>query len=251
MEYKILDVSYYQNDIDYKATAKDVDGVILRIGLTYWGRQDMGKDSAFDRHYAGFKAVGCPVGVYYYSAADSVKIAEKEADYCISLMAGRQFELPVYYDVENNQRQDGLSRELLTQIVDTFCSRVEKAGYFVGFYASTSWLLNRMDTAYLAGKYTLWKADYRANYDKTLGCDMHQYTSQGKVAGINGNVDLSRCHRDFPSVIKAKGLNGFDVEDTEKECDRCAQLKKENQRLAEEIKTCKDAVEKIREIVKE
>ena len=209
MAYKILDVSYYQQDIDYKATAKDVDGVILRIGITYWGAQNMGKDSAFDKHYAGFKAVGCPVGAYYYSAADSVKIAEKEADYCLSLMAGKQFELPVYYDVENNQRQGGLSKEQLTQIVDAFCSRVQKAGYYVGFYASTSWLKNKMDTAYLASKYTLWKADYRTAYDKTISCDMHQYTSQGKVAGINGNVDLSNAYVNFEKIIKGKGLNGF------------------------------------------
>lgn len=225
MAYKILDVSYYQQDIYYKAAAKDVDGVILRIGITYWGAQNMGKDTAFDKHYAGFKAVGCPVGVYYYSAADSVEMAKKEADYCLSLMAGRQFELPVYYDVENNQRQGGLSKELLTQIVDAFCSKVEKAGYYVGFYASTSWLLNKMDTPYLASKYTLWKADYRTAYDKTIPCDMHQYTSQGKVAGINGNVDLSNASVNFEAIIKGKGLNGFPkIEITEEEKRKSARL---------------------------
>ena len=93
--YKILDISYYQPDVDYIEVADAVDGVILRIGLTYWGKQDMGKDTVFDRHYAGFKAVGCPVGVYYYSAADSVEMAEKEADYCLSLMAGKRVLYPL------------------------------------------------------------------------------------------------------------------------------------------------------------
>lgn len=209
MAYKILDISKYQPLVDYAKTAAAVDGVILRIGLTYWGAQNMGMDECFEQHYAGFKAQGLPVGAYFYSAADSVAMAEKEADCCLELMKGKQFELPVYYDVENSQRQGGLSKELLTQIVDAFCSKVEKAGYFVGFYASTSWLQSKLDTAALCKKYTLWKADYRTAYDKTIACDMHQYTSGGKVDGIDGRVDMSDCYRDFVSVIKNSGLNGF------------------------------------------
>ena len=36
-----------------------------------------------------------------------------------------------------------------------------------------------------------------------------QYSSKGKVAGINGNVDLDICYKDFLTVIKNKGLNGW------------------------------------------
>ena len=209
MAYRILDISKYQPNVDYAKTAKDVDGVIIRAGLTYWGKQDMGKDPYFEKHYEGFKAQGCPVGVYYYSCADTVAMAEKEAEYFLSLIKGKQFELPVYFDVENNERQGKLSKALLTQIVDAFCSKLEKAGYFVGFYASTSWLKNKLDTANLGKKYTLWKADYRLLYDKTIKCDMHQFTSEGSIDGIKGNVDLSHCYVDFPKVIKGAGLNGF------------------------------------------
>lgn len=230
MTYKILDISYYQPNVEYEKTAQDCDGVILRIGLTYWGKQEMGKDETFEKHYAGFKAQNCPVGVYYYSAADSVAMAEKEAEYCLSLMKSKQFELPIYYDVENSQRQGSLNKALLTQIVDTFCSKVEKAGYYVGFYASTSWLVNKMDTAALGKKYTLWKADYRTAYDKTISCDMHQYTSGGAVAGINGRVDLSNCYVDFEKIIKEKGLNGFVAEIIE----RPTETKSEFENLSKE-----------------
>ena len=234
MTYKILDISKYQPNVNYAETAKDVDGVILRIGLTYWGKQEMGKDETFEKHYAGFKAHNCPVGVYYYSAADSVAMAEKEAEYCLSLMKGKQFELPIYYDVENSQRQGGLSKALLTQIVDTFCSKVEKAGYYVGFYASTSWLVNKLDTVALGKKYTLWKADYRTAYDKTIPCDMHQYTSGASVAGIGGRVDMSNCYKDFASIIKGVGLNGFGTKadnDSGHICQHCENLKAENEKL--------------------
>lgn len=242
MTLKILDISKYQPNVDYAKVAKAVDGVILRIGLTFWGQQNMGKDDCFDKHYAGFKAVGCPIGVYYYSAADTVAVAKKEADYCLSLMKGKQFELPVYYDVENNERQGKLSKQALTDIVDAFCSRVEKAGYFVGFYASTSWLQSKMDTASLSKKYTLWKADYRTFYDKKIICDMHQYTSSGAVSGISGNVDLSHCYVNFPPIIKRAGLNGFPKATDKpaetpavKECEDCAKLKAQLETIIEEL----------------
>lgn len=239
---KILDISKYQPEIDYQKTAKEIDGVILRIGLTYWGAQNMGADSCFEKHYKGFKEAGCPVGVYYYSAADSIEKAKTEAKFCLQLMIGKQFELPVYYDVENSQRQGNLDRKLLTQIVDTFCGAVEKEGYFVGFYASASWLVNKLDTEYLSRKYTLWKADYRTEYDRTIPCDMHQYTSSASVAGISGNVDMSRCYVDFAEIIKAKGLNGFDKNDKQGVCVNCTQLKKENSQLKSTLEKIKDIV---------
>jgi len=248
--YKILDISKYQPNVDYEKTAKEIDGVILRIGLTYWGAQNMGKDECFEKHYAGFKAAGCPVGVYYYSAADSVAVAEKEADFCLSLLKDKQFELPIYYDVENNERQGDLSKQALTEIVDKFCSIVEKAGYFVGYYSYTAWLLSKFDTAYLSKKYTLWKADYRSAYDRTISCDMHQYTSGASVAGIGGRVDMSRCYVDFVSIIKKAGLNGFgkNTQSTERDknasciCAECENIKQENKAL-------KAVVEKIKELI--
>lgn len=205
---KILDVSTYQPTIDYAIVAKNIDGVILRIGFTGWGKQSMERDSCFERHYAGFKAVGVPVGAYYYSAADTTKSAQKEADFCLSLLKGKQFELPIYYDVENNERQGKLSKSALTELTGVFCSKLEVAGYYVGYYSYTAWLLNKFDTARLS-KYSLWKADYRTAPDTTIKCDMHQYTGSGVVSGIVGGVDLSRTDKDFAKIIVGAGLNGF------------------------------------------
>ena len=210
MAFKILDISRYQPNVDYAKTSEAVDGVIIRCGLTYWGAQNMGKDPCFDRHYAGFKAQGLPMGAYYYSCADSVEKAKKEAEFCLGLLKGKQFELPIFFDVENNERQGNLSKALLTEIADTFCGIVEKAGYFVGVYASTSWLTGKLDHKALGAKYTLWKADYRAACDKTIPCGMHQYTSTAKVDGISGHVDMSNCFVDYKLIIKECGLNGFE-----------------------------------------
>lgn len=208
---KIIDVSKYQPNIDYKKVkAAGVEGAILRCGITYWGKQNCGKDECFEKHYAGFKAVGIPVGVYYYSAADTVTVARKEAAYVIDLLKGKQLELPVYYDVEEENRMGKLNKETLTRICKTFCDALEKAGYFVGVYANTNYFLNKLDHARLANKYTLWLADYRgSNANQSLKRDIWQYTSTGRVDGIAGNVDMNECYRNFPEIIKLSGCNGY------------------------------------------
>ena len=207
---KVLDVSKYQPDINYATTAKAVDGVILRCGLTYWGKQDKAVDSCFEKHYKGFKAAGVPVGVYYYSAADSVAQAKAEAKKCLEIIKGKQFEFPIYFDMENPERQGALSGKERYEIADAFLSTVEAAGYFVGFYSYSSFIYEIGNTYFnkLAKKYTVWLADYRskpANYTR----DMWQFTGSGRIKGINGDVDLSYCYRDFPKIIKKVKLNGF------------------------------------------
>lgn len=208
---KIIDVSEYQPNIDYaKVKAAGIGGAILRCGYTGWGSShSLNADKCFEKHYAGFQSAGVPVGAYYYSTADSVDFAKKEAGFVQSLLKGKQFAFPVYYDIENNERQGKLSKALLTEIADAFCTAMEDVGCFVGVYANTSWFTGKLDHAALAEKYTIWLADYRgSNADRTLKRDIWQYSSTGSVNGINGNVDVNECYRDFPSIIKAAGLNG-------------------------------------------
>lgn len=208
---KMIDVSEYQPNIDYaKVKAAGIGGAILRCGYTGWGSShSLNADKCFEKHYAGFQAAGVPVGAYYYSTADTVDFAKKEAEFVQSLLKGKRLELPIYFDVENNERQAVLSMALLTEIADAFCSAMEDAGYFVGVYANTSWFTSKLNHAELAEKYTIWLADYRGdNANKTLKRDIWQYSSKGKVDGIAGNVDVNKCYRDFPAIIKGAGLNG-------------------------------------------
>lgn len=207
---KVLDVSKYQPTINYATTAKAIDGVILRCGLTYWGKQNKGKDPLFEKHYKGFKAQNVPIGVYYYSAADTVAQAKEEAKKCLEFIKGKKLEFPVYFDMENQERHGKLSGAQRYAIADAFLSTVEDAGYFVGFY-SYSAFINEMGDSYfkkLSKKYSIWLADYRsnpANYKR----DMWQYTGSGRIAGINGDVDLSYCYRNLPAIIKKARLNGY------------------------------------------
>lgn len=202
-----IDVSRYQGAVDWQAVKESgyVDFAILRAGF---GRYTSQKDLQFERNYAGAKAAGIPVGAYWYSYAKSAEEAREEANACLQVLKGKQFEFPIYFDIEDIS-QCNLGKAVLTAMCEAFCDTLEKAGYFAGVYANTWWFTSKLDHTHLAGEYTIWLADHRAGYNKTLKRDIHQYTSNGHVAGISGRVDMNTCTRDFPGIIKNAGLNGF------------------------------------------
>lgn len=203
MELQGIDVSKYQGVIKWSRVKTDF--AILRAGF---GCSDRQEDPYFERNYLCAKAAEIPVGAYWYSYAMSVKEARQEAKACLQVLKGKRFEYPIYIDIEDAV-QCYLDKDELTAIAETFCDMLEQAGYYVGVYASTYWFTHKLDHARLAEKYTIWLADYRAGYNKTLVRNMHQYTSEGTVLGIPGNVDLNVCTLDFPAIIKKAGLNGY------------------------------------------
>ena len=78
-----------------------IDFVILKVGST-----SAGKDTSFDSYYEQAKAVGIDVGAYFYTYAQNVKAAEKDAKMCIEWLEGKQLAAVVgkgYYSVGNEE----------------------------------------------------------------------------------------------------------------------------------------------------
>lgn len=198
MKIKVIDISTHQKQIDWnKVKADGVQGVIIRAG---YGRELSQKDVKFEEHYAGAKSVGLPVGTYHYSYAKSPQEARVEASVMLQWIKGKQFELPVYYDAE----EAGIT----TDCCIAYCEELEKAGYFVGVYASKNWFANVLDYNRLT-RFTLWCAQYYS--ECTLGKPIQawQYTSSGRINGYNGPIDMNEFYVDYPPIIKEAGLNGF------------------------------------------
>lgn len=203
--FKGIDVSQFQGDIDFKKVkASGVDFVIIRAGFGRYAHQ---KDPFFEQNYKAAKAAGLKVGAYWYSYAVSVEDAKAEAQTCINAIKGKTFEYPIYFDLEERS-QFAKGRTFCNSLVKTFCNALEHAGYWAGLYISRS-PLQQYISASVAKRYALWIAEYgsRCNYGRTYG--MWQYSSTGRVSGISGNVDMDICYVDYPSKIKAAGLNGF------------------------------------------
>lgn len=213
MATKVIDVSRWNGAIDFKKVkASGVTGVIIKAGVTGYGAgHSMERDANFETNYKNAKAAGLNVGAYYYSGAMTEDFAVKEANYFLSLLKGKQFSLPVYMDVEESHsttNMPALGKSKLTAIVYKWCETVENAGYFTGFYTMKSWCNTYLDMAKLS-RFTFWLAHYTGKTTYTGTYAMWQYSSTGKVNGINGNVDMNWCYADFPAQIKAAGLNGY------------------------------------------
>ncbi len=201
MEYRGIDVSRYQGNIDFtKVKASGIDFVIARIG---YGEFENQIDTKFERNYQEATRVGLPIGVYLYSYALSVEGARKEADVVIKWLKGRKLNLPVYYDIEDKS-QINLGKETLTNMCKTFCNRIEEAGYWAGIYANKYWLTSVLNASELQDRYTIWVAQYAKENTYQGKYDMWQYTSQGRVNGIDADVDMNILYRDIFTNVEGK-----------------------------------------------
>lgn len=221
---KGIDVSKHQGNINWShVKAAGIDFAILRAG---YGKESSQVDSCFDNNYAGCKSNGIPCGCYWFSYATTVEEVKKEAEVFLNTIKGKVFEMPVYFDMESSKSKDGkelvnldkMGKTLCTEIAKTFLNIVEKAGYFVGIYMSAIPLESYIDTS-VRERYAVWVADYRSNttsetYKSKYG--IWQKCDAGTVNGISGSVDLDECYVDYPSKIKAAGLNGYKVASVKK-----------------------------------
>lgn len=206
MERKGIDISTWQGaSVDFEALkSSGVEFVIIRAG---YGQYTSQKDKQFENNYAKAKAAGMPVGAYWYSYATSTAGARREAQACLEVIKDKQFEYPIYFDLEDPS-QSGLSKTVKSNMVVAFCEVLEEAGYFAGLYANLNWLNNYLDYDKIS-HYTIWLAQWSSNPTYKNPFDMWQYTSDGSVSGVSGRVDMNICYKDFPSIIKAEKLNGF------------------------------------------
>ena len=191
---KGIDVSYHQGEIDWnKVKNAGVEFAIIRIGYGMFENQ---KDKQFENNYSKARANGMPVGVYLYSYAKSVADAKKEAEVALNWLNGRDLQLPVYFDIEDN-RQARLGKSTLNEMCRTFCNTIEAGGYWAGIYSNKNWATNIINGAELGNRYTYWIAQYNKECTYSGPYAMWQYSSSGKINGINGNVDMNILYKDL------------------------------------------------------
>ena len=181
-----VDISEFQQGINFNKMKNDgIKAVIIRAG---YGRESSQKDSMFESHYKNAKSENMMIGVYWYSYADSVGDAEKEAKACLECINNKSLDMPIYYDLEDNS-QTKLGKAKLTEIAERFCETIKKSNYRAGVYANLNWFNNYLDYDKLKKKYSIWLAQY--NSVNELNCDIWQNSSSGRVSGYNGRLDTN------------------------------------------------------------
>lgn len=206
-----IDISTHQKGMDLaKAKAEGVKFVVLR------GAYGTSKDKQFETHYKNAKDNDLMVGVYLYSLATTVEKAKAEANALIkNVLKGKQFELPIYFDIED-KKQKALTKRQNTDLTKAFCEVLEANGYYAGIYAGKSFLNDYLIDSELQ-EYAHWvaqwytKCTYKGN-EGVLG--MWQFGGETNLLRSTRISNMDPCDQDYllidyPSIIKAAGLNGF------------------------------------------
>jgi GH25 family lysozyme M1 (1,4-beta-N-acetylmuramidase) len=204
--YKGVDLSVHNGAVDFaKLKSAGYTFAILREGygdeLSYPGQ----KDTRFEQNYKNAKAAGLHIGAYHYMYATTVNGARREAQGFLNNLKGKSFDYPIALDIEERS-QYNLPNATVEAIVKAFMDVCEQAGYYCLLYSYESFLTAKFSAAFRS-KYDVWCANITRTPSIAYG--IHQYSFTGRVAGIAGNVDLNSTSRDYPSIIKNAGKNGY------------------------------------------
>ena len=184
-----IDVSKWQGDIDFsKLKSAGVEFVIIRIGSSTGINGENFIDSKFIQNIKNANSVGIPVGVYFYSYANSVDRANSDAKWIIENIKDYKVELPIAFDWENwgSFNTYELSFFGLTNMAKRFMDTVKASGYDAMLYSSKTYLEN----IWMSVDYPVWLAHYTKNTNYAGDYSYWQICSNGRVDGINGDVDI-------------------------------------------------------------
>lgn len=118
-----IDVSKWQGDIDFsKVKQTGVEFVIIRIGYTKGTNGEYVLDSKFIDNIKGATENNIPVGLYFYSYANSRDHAYRDAEWVIEQIKDYDIELPIAFDWEEwkSFNEYNLSFFELTNIGESF-----------------------------------------------------------------------------------------------------------------------------------
>lgn len=192
---KGVDISQHNGDVDFgKVKSAGIEFVILRAG---YGKCISQIDLDFYHNYKNAKENGLKVGAYWYSYASNPDEALLEAKVFCEVVKGLDFDLPLYYDIEENT----LLKQA-TANIQAFCNYLESQGYFAGVYANANAFNNFIDSS-IKSRYTTWLAHWS---DKpAFVSPMWQNSSTGRIDGIKGYVDTDIANDELLKWVKRGG----------------------------------------------
>ena len=198
---KCIDVSYWQGKIsveNWKKIKKTCGYAICRTSYTSQSKFALSKDSTFATNFKNAQAAGLKVGAYHYSQAITVAEAKKEAEYMCEILKNYSPNFYVVCDFEYGGRLNSKIGSKASNIANAFCDVVKAYGYEPCIYANTSTLNSNLTNP----RYPIWVAQYNDKCTYKGNKVMWQYTSKGRVDGIeakntnsgSANVDLSHVY---------------------------------------------------------
>jgi GH25 family lysozyme M1 (1,4-beta-N-acetylmuramidase) len=194
-----LDISAWQGDVDFnKLLENNVEFVMLRVGFQKGFNGINMIDSKFYNNIEKLNELNIPVGVYFYTYATSTEEAHEQALWVIDKIKDYNISLPVVFDFESWSYFSTLKLSLydINEISASFLSTIKVNGYDAMNYSSKYYLENIWNI----DEYPVWLAHYTNQTNYSGEYVMWQLCNNGKIDGINGDVDIDILYD--PNIIK-------------------------------------------------
>lgn len=191
----VIDISSHQGSIDWEILkTSQVDAVMIRLGYRGYTAGGLAMDDNYITNITSANEADLPAGVYFYTQAVSYEEGVEEANYVLQNIANYDISCPVVIDTEkmevDDARANDISNDARTDAVVGFCETIKAAGYTPMIYANRNWYAESLDMDRL-GDYELWLAQYSNVPDFPYLFKGWQYTSEGSIPGITGDVDIN------------------------------------------------------------
>lgn len=211
-----IDVSDHNDIIDWKLVKNQIKFCMIRAGM---GNEIREKN--LEANVQGCEANSIPYGFYWFSYAKDKKDAIAEAKTCIRRIKNFHPVFPVTYDFEyatetwGNSQGVRYTNELRIEIISAFLDAIAFNGYTPMLYTNYDYIIYR-GLNKIIKKYPLWFSYTLSDKKPNISCDIWQYSYTGKINGINTEVDLNNCYKDYfgnylTNMLESVDSNLFEV----------------------------------------
>lgn len=220
-----VDVSKWQGDMNWNAikTAGSAKFAILRIGAGGRSGNSPSMDSKFTTYLNACIENKIPVGVYFFSYADSLDAVKKEANWVVEQLNKypKTFEFPIFFDQEDaslNTVYDSSTgkytsynpgKATLTNYMNTFCKIISDAGYMAGIYTNANWSTYYINWNDLQYKEHMWIAQWSSTLTWSKSEVKIWQRAVSQITGHTGDIDVDVCYFDYPNHVRQNHLHGF------------------------------------------
>lgn len=209
MELTGVDVSSYQLRINWEQAKRDIDFAIIRAGA------NKTFDTRAKENIRACHKAGIPFGLYWASYAIDTEEAKTDANRVWHWAKDCHPEFPLIIDFEEfsaswyrQKTGKDLTKTVASDIIRAFCETIESFGGYAMFYGNPSFTQRYFDADCLK-RFDYWLAHWGKTPMEKNGFNLHQYSSKGRISGISGYVDMDKCYKDYPAIMREYHLNGW------------------------------------------
>lgn len=201
-----VDTSHHNGVIDWKRVKDEgiinADGTRTKVDFAYVKITEgaSGRDPKAGKNAAECYRLGLPWGVYHYCTLndkDEARDATTEAQYFLKRLADLPpYQMPITLDIEDPKAI--MTPPEVLNWINTFFAVIDAAGHgdYI-LYSYSPFLRKNLPPNHGLERLRLWAARYSKELPLSVpgwgqNFWMWQFSNNGKVAGISGDVDLNK-----------------------------------------------------------